>query len=587
MVRAGNRPLRLLKNPVQQSLVQAQAHRLSRRSFRRPRPRPRDRRCILCLSRLLYRLHNITIRIINRNKHMHSLQRTRFLRLISRRQLPWMMRRHTFGVPLGHFQIHLNIILRSPIHLVLRIPVTIAVASTAPPTLEIRMPVSPQTGGGTWSTTTTSKAANPLMSKFTSTRWGCMIRLPACMFLSVRVRFKFLSCTPCLSIHVYWASCLLRLVSLCPSPFSLLSSVLFTSRVDPSLTCFPIAAHGASFAIFRIYFSLFSLYHSFYAHIFMDSRSFSSFHPGDASSNSGHLQPPSQGRGQVLEESPILPASSHFPSHNHQQPQGGSVSSPKLSSGLRVTNSKLTDNNSNKTLSHLPLSPKPVTPNPHSQPQQQQNPVHINQARSPQLPPAPIRSTIPLPQMDEGEYRGDTDAHQLQHLHRHQQMHAHEHQTVVHGAPIDLSGLSLNSSMHAPRQHQQHSLGLTSSQSQPMLSVNTSFDPNSPCSPSPTSGFPTSNSDSALASMGQKTPNVYINGLPPHFPEDQLFALASPFGEIRSVRTFTRHVRDSESGYGFVLSVHVFLPHFPILSLIMRLSLGSRRLRPPRNVSSP
>ena len=44
---------------------------------------------------------------------------------------------------------------------------------------------------------------------------------------------------------------------------------------------------------------------------------------------------------------------------------------------------------------------------------------------------------------------------------------------------------------------------------------------------------------------------IYINGLPP--PEDQLFALASPFGEIGSVRTFTRHVRDSESGYGFVL----------------------------------
>ena len=54
-------------------------------------------------------------------------------------------------------------------------------------------------------------------------------------------------------------------------------------------------------------------------------------------------------------------------------------------------------------------------------------------------------------------------------------------------------------------------------------------------------------------SDSNKTPNVYINGLPPHFPEDQLFALASPFGEIRSVRTFTRHVRDSESGYGFVL----------------------------------
>ncbi|KAJ6468138.1 hypothetical protein C8R47DRAFT_1055978 [Mycena vitilis] len=51
----------------------------------------------------------------------------------------------------------------------------------------------------------------------------------------------------------------------------------------------------------------------------------------------------------------------------------------------------------------------------------------------------------------------------------------------------------------------------------------------------------------------EKTPNVYINGLPPNFPEDQLFALASPFGDVRSVRSFTRHVGDAETGYGFVL----------------------------------
>ncbi|KAJ7115133.1 hypothetical protein C8R43DRAFT_902815, partial [Mycena crocata] len=51
----------------------------------------------------------------------------------------------------------------------------------------------------------------------------------------------------------------------------------------------------------------------------------------------------------------------------------------------------------------------------------------------------------------------------------------------------------------------------------------------------------------------EKTPNVYINGLPPNFPEDQLFNLASPFGEVRSVRSFTRHVGDAETGYGFVL----------------------------------
>jgi hypothetical protein len=39
-------------------------------------------------------------------------------------------------------------------------------------------------------------------------------------------------------------------------------------------------------------------------------------------------------------------------------------------------------------------------------------------------------------------------------------------------------------------------------------------------------------------SDSNETPNVYIDGfkLPPHFPEDQLITLASPFGEIRGVQ---------------------------------------------------
>ncbi|KAJ7661156.1 hypothetical protein B0H17DRAFT_1212343 [Mycena rosella] len=66
----------------------------------------------------------------------------------------------------------------------------------------------------------------------------------------------------------------------------------------------------------------------------------------------------------------------------------------------------------------------------------------------------------------------------------------------------------------------------------------------------------------------EKTPNVYINGLPPNFPEDQLFALAAPFGEVRSVRSFTRHVGDAETGYGFVLSVPPApLVHHPSMTL--------------------
>ncbi|KAI0305346.1 hypothetical protein B0F90DRAFT_1815573 [Multifurca ochricompacta] len=50
-----------------------------------------------------------------------------------------------------------------------------------------------------------------------------------------------------------------------------------------------------------------------------------------------------------------------------------------------------------------------------------------------------------------------------------------------------------------------------------------------------------------------RVPNVYINGLPPNFPEEQLYALTKDFGGIVSVRTFTRHVSDRPSGYGFVL----------------------------------
>ncbi|KAG2068535.1 hypothetical protein BDR04DRAFT_1232759 [Suillus decipiens] len=50
-----------------------------------------------------------------------------------------------------------------------------------------------------------------------------------------------------------------------------------------------------------------------------------------------------------------------------------------------------------------------------------------------------------------------------------------------------------------------------------------------------------------------RTSNVYINGLPPHFPEQELFALTRPFGEVKSVRSFTRHVSEKPTGYGFVL----------------------------------
>lgn len=44
-----------------------------------------------------------------------------------------------------------------------------------------------------------------------------------------------------------------------------------------------------------------------------------------------------------------------------------------------------------------------------------------------------------------------------------------------------------------------------------------------------------------------RPPNVYINGLPPNFPEEDLLAMTRPFGAVLSVRTFTRHVSDKPS----------------------------------------
>ncbi len=68
------------------------------------------------------------------------------------------------------------------------------------------------------------------------------------------------------------------------------------------------------------------------------------------------------------------------------------------------------------------------------------------------------------------------------------------------------------------------------------------------------------NGSSTTGLDGVKIPNVYINGLPPHFSENELFNLCCEFGPIVRVGTFTRHNGDSESGYGFVL-YEIFL-HF-------------------------
>ncbi|PCH45021.1 hypothetical protein WOLCODRAFT_165553 [Wolfiporia cocos MD-104 SS10] len=79
--------------------------------------------------------------------------------------------------------------------------------------------------------------------------------------------------------------------------------------------------------------------------------------------------------------------------------------------------------------------------------------------------------------------------------------------------------------------------------------------PTSPITPTSPAVADTS-SASAMQSVADaegRTPNVYINGLPPNFPEEELFKMTREFGTVVSVRTFTRHVCDRPSGYGFVL----------------------------------
>ncbi|KAF5324104.1 hypothetical protein D9619_011389 [Psilocybe cf. subviscida] len=299
---------------------------------------------------------------------------------------------------------------------------------------------------------------------------------------------------------------------------------------------------------------------------------------GDASSNgqahSGHHQ-------TVPQDQNHSPTRTNF--QHKQEINSSALGADMMSnafSGLRIGNSSTPnanagDANAPKSLSPLPPSISP--PSSFLQPQQ----GRAAQSTSPQLPQAPVQGTIPLPQVEEYDHNAD-HARRLQDLQHQQDLHnlnnnsnnyhtGHEQRPhpILQGGAIDLTGLSIGASggglqsptsghHHDAQQQQTISLGLPSSQSHPIFSSSSAgLDHGAGMlSPGGSSAFPTSVSDSGMAMTSggaQKTANVYINGLPPHFPEDQLFALASPYGEVRSVRTFTRHVRDSESGYGFVL----------------------------------
>ena len=251
-----------------------------------------------------------------------------------------------------------------------------------------------------------------------------------------------------------------------------------------------------------------------------------------------------------------------------------------VSDGQNLNDTKSANINTANTLSPLPFSP-PLS----SSPSQLQSGNGQQHGKSPQNPPpAPVHTTIPLPEVDLDQHNLDERApyvERRQFQHEYQPMHRHEHQErgygLVQGDTIEIAGLNISS---APQQQtpgipppfspnqpfsSPSDFGITPSSTTSSgfdVSSSTSTAATTPALGSAVSGLCVSSSNSVDDVGGTlsfldsaKTPNVYINGLPPHFPEDQLFALASPFGEIRSVRTFTRHVRDSESGYGFVLWV--------------------------------
>ncbi|KAJ7100912.1 hypothetical protein B0H15DRAFT_927485 [Mycena belliarum] len=89
--------------------------------------------------------------------------------------------------------------------------------------------------------------------------------------------------------------------------------------------------------------------------------------------------------------------------------------------------------------------------------------------------------------------------------------------------------------------------------------------------------------------IGRKTPNVYINGLPAHFREDQLLSITAQFGNVLSVRCFTRFTTRTPSGYGFVLFDSIAAAEKCIVTL-KRSELHpsfSKVNKPPRVVCSP
>ena len=110
--------------------------------------------------------------------------------------------------------------------------------------------------------------------------------------------------------------------------------------------------------------------------------------------------------------------------------------------------------NTANTLSFLPLSPPLSSSLSQLQSRNGNGQQHGKSPHNP--PPAPVHTTIPLPEVDLDQHNWDERApyvERRQFQHRYQPMHHHEHKErgygLVQGDTIDITGLNISS---APRQ---------------------------------------------------------------------------------------------------------------------------------------
>lgn len=223
-----------------------------------------------------------------------------------------------------------------------------------------------------------------------------------------------------------------------------------------------------------------------------------------------------------------------------------------------------------------------------SPPHQKQGHTQINSAvivssgsleNHTQIPNAPIQTTISS-STDDLDHRLSSSVHLSETRSTDHNALSTNNDTIPGNGPLALNAGSTVSGFQVTAANAGGlQMGMSMSSSQ-FLTASISSTASSAAFPHPNTGLSTSASESGLNGFSEEggtgvdfssrngnekvdvtttgpgaeqIPNVYINGLPARFPEAALFDLCCEYGPIKQLRTFTRHIGDTESGYGFVL----------------------------------